>query len=262
MHRLRLLAGLMVVALLVPGIVRAQEELSFDEYQAIGQTAITLHHCAMFEPVEGEPGMLLVIGDKFGKVNVYRLNGGTDHDRVWASRQLDGSPEEVLVADLDNDGLDDHILCRTPRRLYAFALDNDYHNSYESQPNDYQSILAFTVANVDDDPQKEIVVVADGKIHYVDGLSYGREWTSLDNYEAVRIRCGDVDGDGRVELVLHTGKVLDAGTGQVEWSDQVFGARFELLDFDGDGILEILTEGPGQPLRVWDVDFRSEKRFQ
>ena len=37
-----------------------------------------------------------------------------------------------------------------------------------------------------------------------------------------------------VELVLNTGHVLDSGTGAVEWSDQVFGERFELLDFDGD----------------------------
>jgi hypothetical protein len=71
-----------------------------------------------------------------------------------------------------------------------------------------------------------------------------------------------VDGDERVELVLNTGQVLDSGTGEVEWADQVFGTRLELLDFDGDGILEILTEGPGSPLRVWDADFRAEKRFQ
>ncbi len=53
-----------------------------------------------------------------------------------------------------------------------------------------------------------------------------------------------------------------SGTGEVEWSDQVFGVRLELLDFDGDGILEVVTEGEGTPLRVWDVDFKSEKRFQ
>lgn len=262
MHRMRPLAGLMLVMLVVAGVAGAQEELSYDGYRAISQTAITLHHCAMFEPVDGEPGMNLVIGDKFGKINVYRLNGGADHDRVWASRQLDGSPAEVLVADLDSDGLDDSIVCRTPGKLYVFDLNNAYYNSYESQPNDFQSILSFTVANVDEDPQKEIVINADNKIHYVDGLSFGREWTSLDNYQAVRIRCGDVDGDGRAELVLNTGQVLDSGTGRVEWSDQVFGEGLELLDFDGDGILEILSEGPGQPLRVWDADFRAEKRFQ
>ena len=262
MHRSRPQVGLLFLSLLVAAGAGAQEELSFDEYRAIAQTANTLHHCAMFEPVEGEPGMYLAIGDKFGKVNVYRLNHGTDHDRVWASRQLDGSPEEVLVADLDGDGLDDSLICRTARRLYVFDLNNDYYISYESQPNDFQSISAFTVADVDDDPQKEIVVNADDKIHYVDGLSFGREWTSLDNYTVIRIRCGDVAGDGRVELVLNTGHVLDSGTGGVEWSDQVFGERLELLDFDGDGILEILTEGPGQPLRVWDADFRAEKRFQ
>jgi hypothetical protein len=265
MPRLSRLAGCFLLALLafalVPG-AGAQEELSYAEYRAIAQVAITQYHCAMFEPLQGEPGMYLALGDKFGKVNVFRLNGGQDHDRVWASRQLDGNPEEVLVGDLDGDGLDDSLICRTLRRLYIFDLTNDFYESYESQPNDFQTIYAFTVANVDEDPQLEIVLAADSKIHYIDGLSYGREWTSLDNYEPVRIRCGDVDGDGRMELVLNTGHVLDSGTGAVEWSDQVFADRFELLDIDGDGVLEVLTEGPGQPLRVWDVDFKAEKRFQ
>ena len=41
-----------------------------------------------------------------------------------------------------------------------------------------------------------------------------------------------------------------------------FGEAVAIVDFDGDGIPEILTEGPGQPLRVWDVDYKAEKRFQ
>ncbi len=253
---------LFVVLLLVAAAVPAQDELSYAEYRAIARTATNLHHCAMFEPLDGESGMHLVIGDKFGKLNVYRLNPGGEHERVWTSRQLEGSPEEVLVADFNADGFDDHILCRTPGRLYAWDLDGDYHNSYESQPNDFREIRAFTVANVDEDPALEIVLIADGKIHYVDGLTYTKEWTSLDNFEAGRMRCGDVDGDNRAEIVLDTGQVLDSGTGDVEWSGEVFGERLELLDFDGDGILEILTESDGTQLRVWDADHKREKRFQ
>ena len=252
----------LAVAIVMAGAASAQEELTYGDYRAIAQAAITLDHCAMFEPLEGDPGMLLAIGDKFGKVNVFRLNAGTARERVWASRQLDGNPEEVLVGDLNGDGLDDHLVCRTATRVYAFDLEQDYYNAYESQPNDFQQVRAFTIANVDEDPQAEIVVMADRKIHYIDGLGFTKEWTSLDNYEGTRLRCGDVDGDGRVELVLNTGQVLDSGTGQVEWSDQVFGSRLELLDIDGDGIPEVLTEGDGTPLRVLDVDYKAEKRFQ
>jgi len=240
----------------------AQEELSYREYRALAATSLNLLHCAMFEPMSGETGMYLAIGDRYGKINVYRLNAGRDHDRVWASRSLDGSPDEVLVADLDGDGFDDHIVCRTPRRLYAFDLASDFFMSYESQPNDFQQIRAFTVANVDEDPAHEIVVNADDKIHYIDGETFSREWTSLNNYQATRMRCGDVDGDGRVEIVLNTGQVIDSATGDVEWEEEAFGSRLELLDFDGDGVPEVLTEGDGTPLRVWDIDYRAEKRFQ
>lgn len=240
----------------------AQDELSYGEYRQILRVAEQLQRCAFFEPLDGEPGLYLVLGDRFGKLNVVYLRGDGEHERVWVSKQLDGNAEEVLVADLNGDGLDDHIVCRTPRRLYAWNLDAEYYLSYESQPNDFQSIRSFTVANVDEDMANEIVVNADDQIHYIDGVSFNREWTSLNNYQATRMRCGDVDGDGRAEIVLNTGQVLDSGTGEVKWEDQVFGPRFELLDFDGDGILEILTESDGAPLRVFDVDRRSEVRFQ
>lgn len=262
MRTVRLPASLVLAVFLLPAAASAQEELTYAEYRTIAQADFTLWHCAMFEPLDGETGLNLVIGDKFGKINVFRLNHGKQHERVWLSRQLDGNVEEVLVSDLDGDGLDDAIVCRTLRRLYVFDLTNNYFNSHESQPNDFQATRAFTVANVDQDRASEIVLCADNKLHYIDGVTFNREWTSLNDYEATRIRCGDVDGDDSVEIVLNTGQVLDSGTGAVEWEDEVFGTRLELLDIDGDGILEVLTEGDGTPLRVFDVDFKAEKRFQ
>ncbi|MEZ4388432.1 MAG: hypothetical protein R3D98_12845 [Candidatus Krumholzibacteriia bacterium] len=254
--------GAVLVGLLamVAAGARAQSELTYDEYRAIARTANQMQRCAMFEPLDGEAGMNLVVGDRFGKLNVIHILPGGQRRTVWTSRQLDGAPEEVLVADLNQDGLDDHLVCRTLRRLYVFKLD-DYYNAFESQPNDFSNIRTFTVANVDADPAAEIVINADQKIHYIDGLTFTREFTSLNNYEATRMRCGDVTGDGQADIVLNTGQVIDASSGEVIWQDEVFGNRLELLDIDGDGILEVVTEGDSTPLKVWDVDFRQEKRF-
>jgi hypothetical protein len=250
----------LVLLLLLAVSAVAQTELSYEEYRAIARAAIQLEHCAMFEPLDGEVGLHVVVGDRFGKLNVYHYAPGGQRERIWTSRQLDGAPEEVLVADLDGDQLDDHLICRTARRVYAFKLD-DFFNSFESQPNDYTEIRAFAVGNVDGDPALEIVINADDKLHYVDGVSFTREFTSLNDYQATRIRCGDVTGDGQADIVLNTGQVVDASTGDVIWQDEVFGSRLELLDLDGDGTLEVMTEGEGTPLKVWDVDFRQEKRF-
>lgn len=262
-HLCVLLLFPLVLALGLPALAQSSaDELTFAEYRSIIRVAEQFLRCAMFEPLDGESGLNLVIGDRFGKINVYRLRGGGRRERVWSSQQLDGNAEEVVVADLNGDGLDDHIIVRTARRIYAWNLNEDFYLGYESSPNDFQSIRAFTVGNVDDDPGNDIVLNADDKIHYIDGRTFTRKWTSMNDFQATRIRCGDIDGDGRVDIILNTGQVLDSRTGSVKWEDQVFGARIELLDIDGDGLLEILTESDGAPLRVFEGGRRAEVRFQ
>jgi len=255
------LVGLVMV-LLVFGVGQAREDLSVGEREAITSVTFSMDRLGMFASDGKEPGLFLVVGDGFGKVNVDRLNGRSDHRRVWASRRLQGNPQEVIVVDLDNDGRKDHIVCRTPNTLYAFDVHKGFAMAFESSSTMLKNITAFTTANVDGDPQQEIVLIADGRIHYVDGSRFNQEWTSTENYKAVAIRAGDVDGDRRVELVLGSGHVLDSRSGNLEWVVQGLGPRLELLDFDGDGIPEILSESLGGTLRVWDADFRSEKRFQ
>ncbi len=216
----------------------------------------------MFEPLDGEPGMLMALAERFGTVQVYK-DDGRGVSRVWKSVHLSGVPEEILTADLAGDGFDDSLVCRTTGgKVYVWRL-SDYTLVWESLTNEYQSIACFTVANVDDDPASEIVVLADRKIYYVDGVNFNREFTSIHEYDATMMRCGDVDGDGRMEIVLNSGQVVDSVSGDVKWGDQQFYAKIELLDIDGDGMPEILTENDdGGPMKVFDADYRSEVRFQ
>jgi hypothetical protein len=240
----------------------AQGELTYSEYRKLSWASDRLEHVAMFEPIHGEEGMYFAIGERFGTVQVNKMDG-RGMSRVWKSIQLSGVPNEVLVADLDGDGLDDSLICRTSTgKVYTWSLDG-YQLVWESLPSEYRSVSCFTTANMDDDRANEIVMIADNRIVYVDGVNFTKNFTSINEYPATQIRCGDVDGDGRVEVVLNTGQVVGSGSGEIEWEDEPFFGKIELLDINGDGFPEILTENPGDgPLKVFDAGHRFEVRFQ
>jgi len=253
-------AVLMLVA--SAGTALAQNELSYPQYRALNWAAQRIDHLAEFEPVHGETGTLFAVGERLGTVHVIKVDG-RGMQEIWKSNQLRGVPEEVITADLDGDELEDAILCRTTTgTVYAWTMDG-FGQIWESLPGEYQQVTCFTTANVDEDDASEIVMVADSRIVYVDGVSFNRQFTSITEYNATQVRCGDVDGDDRVEIVLNTGQVVDSISGEVEWEDQTFFSEIELLDVDGDGIPEILTENPGGgQMKVFSVIYRAEVRFQ
>ena len=257
-----LLVGSVLGGLLAGGPVRGQDELSYQQYRELSWAADRLAHVAQFEPIHGETGMYFALGERFGTVIVVKLDA-RGRERVWKSNQLSGVPDEVLTADMDGNGLEDTILCRTSTgKIYAWSMDG-YDQVWESLSSEYQQVACFTVFNMDDDEATELVMVADGRVVYVDGANWTRQFTSINEYQATQVRCGDVDGDNRPEVVLNSGQVLDAGTGDVEGEDEPFFARIELLDIDGDGIPEVLTENPGNgPLKVFNVGYRREVRLQ
>jgi len=265
-RRCRILATLtwtlLPLVLAVATGASAQSELTYDEYLRLERAASgRLLQVTKFEPLEGETGMLMAFGSNFNAVHIYRLTQGRTEE-VWKSRPLDGFVQELLVTDMDGDGLNDALVSRNSSgRIYVWALDG-YRELYVSLPSDYIDISCFTAANMDDDPATELVVIANSLIHYIDGITFNRQWTSLNNYEATQMRCGDVDGDGQMEIVLNTGQVLDGRTGNIEWEDYQFNVWIELLDMNGDGVLDVITSGPGQPLRAFAVNFQSQIRFQ
>jgi len=261
-RRYVVLQALGLLIWLSAGSVWAQGELSYDQYRALDWAADRMNHLAQFEPIHGDPGMFFAIGERFSTVQVVKVDGG-GAQRVWKSNQLNGVPQEVLAVDLNGDLLDDTILCRTSAgKVYAWSMDG-YNLVWESLVTQYNAISCFTTANMDEDQANEIVMVADTRIVYVDGESFTEQFKSINEYQATQVRCGDVDGDGRIEIVLNTGQVLNSISAEIEWEDEPFFGKIELLDIDGDGIPEVLTENPGNgPLKVFDVDYRSEVRFQ
>lgn len=239
---------------------QVQTVLPYDAYRLAMRAAERLDHVASIESLEDADGPVLALGDRFGLLRLIHLTG-YGADMLWTSKQLTGVVQEVIAADLDGDAKDEIIAWTNAAMVYVWGS-VDHRLRYETLQSDFTTITCLAVGNVDDDPALDIVVNADKKIYYIDGVTFNREWTSLQEYEAGRMAIGDVNGDHFPEIVLNTGQVLNTRTGDVEWGDEVFGARIELLDIDGDGILEVLTESDGSVMRIFDVDERREKHLQ
>lgn len=215
-----------------------------------------------FLAAPGDTSQKFVYGDSRGVLHVLApsRNGFKEE---WASSGLRSAIGEVFVEDLDDDSRVD-ILCYTVGgRMYV--LDSEtYRIVWQNMDGEYSSITCMAVANVDSDPQKELLFLADGKLRVYDGKSRFEEWKSDQDYgqgsSPLDILVADVDGDGLNEICLSSGWVLDSRFFDVEWqSPDVFGNKLGAMDIDGDGILELIGESDGRTVRVFDVDLRKEK---
>ncbi|MFN2371725.1 MAG: hypothetical protein ABR506_11330, partial [Candidatus Krumholzibacteriia bacterium] len=157
-------------ALVLAAAATAQPELSYEQYRGLAWAADRLDHVTMFEPLDGEAGMHVAVAERFGTVQVFKADG-RGVSRAWKSIRLGGVPEEILTGDLDGDGFADSLVCRTSSgQVYVWRL-SDYALVWQSLPSEYQSISCFTIANVDDDAAHEIVLLADRRLNYVDGVN-------------------------------------------------------------------------------------------
>ncbi len=214
---------------------------------------------AKYEPftlING-PELRMVYGSYRGTLHLIENRNGT---LVQAqSRDLWSPVVEMLAVDLDADGQDEVVGFTQNSRLFILRGTDleDVWNTIEGQ---FETITSLTVADVDDDGQPEIVMIADELLRVYSALRDVEEWKSSEQYTATRMVVGDVDGDGSDEIVLNTGVVLGAVFRDVEWEyEPGFGTKMDLFDIDSDGILEIVAIGGDGLVRVFDVDERRLK---
>lgn len=172
---------------------------------------------------------------------------------VWAPVKA------VKVAELTGDRRNELIV--TTRRGDLFVINLDTLEDIWRSPEGYfQTIADFSVADVDGDDKPEIVLLADDRLVIMSGHEEAEEWRSAEEYRAQRLLIADVDADGQDEIVLDTGKVLDARFRQLEWEyEEPFGTPLDVLDIDGDGKLEIVGRRPSGDLLIVEGDERRAK---
>jgi hypothetical protein len=259
------------------------KEISF------GGNVDEMHGVCTIASEDGEDRRI-IYGDRQGQVHAVRFQKGRFREE-WVSIPLKSSVAEVFVADIDADG-GLEIVAYSEFGDIAFFRASDYRLIWRSGEEEYETISAMVVSDVDDDPQLELVFCGEatpdvtGYIPVTRGGSQEErerereaqvsrlfvydckhlfvEWNSEPGLAAESIAVGDLDDDGIQEIALNTGFVLDASYRRVEWRfTEGFGSKVGYADVDGDGIPELIGEyrSPTRPrrfLRFFDVDLQSE----
>lgn len=210
---------------------------------------------AWFPWTEKKDETSFVYGDTKGIIHHYVSDGGRLREK-WKSFPLDGTPKEVVCADLNGDGRPEIITYTTAARVYVFGTEK-YELLWESVEEKFENIQAMAVADVDSDPALEIILCADNKIAYYDGVEFFREKEGRDFLDPTVMLVADVDGDLEDEIVTNDGYVIDTNTLNIEWATEAFGYPMTLFDLDNDGVLEVMGE-VGGALKFWDVEDRRE----
>jgi len=178
-----------------------------------------------------------------------------------STRDLWSMVLRILAVDLDGDGQDEIVGYTKDARLFVLR-GTDLGDVWNTPIARWQSITALTVGDVDQDGHLEILVIADRLLRVFSAERDQEQWKSTQPFDDTDMALGDVDGDGREELVMSGGNIFDAYYRNLEWGSGAasgFGVDIDLFDIDGDGKLEVIGRGADGLIRIWDVDERRLK---
>lgn len=216
------------------------------------QNALGRFPLAQIIPLDDGDAWGLIYADVYGKIYLKRA---TDQGwkREWEITNLGAKVRKFFIVDLEPNGILNLVVATVSGKILVYRLDN-YTNIWENLEDDWTSIEAIDVANVDDDPQLEFIVLANGTLYIIDSLDKSRQWISKRQFQATEILVANVDRDPQPEIILNTGIVIDSKffTIDLEW-DKPFGERISVFDMNGDGIPDIIGEFSDYSLRIFDV---------
>ena len=238
---------------------------------------------------EKETDRRILFGDRQGQIHAVRFKGGRFKEE-WVSQPLRSAIAEIFIDDINADGSLEIVAYSEFGDIALYRAD-DYQLTWQSTDDMYATISAMALANVDDDPQMELVYCAEqrsdvaafranvrgspeeierhreqeiSRLFVFDCRELFTEWESEQGLSARSILVGDLDDDGYMEIALNTGFVVDANYRSVEWQyPDGFGQKIGAADIDGDGVPELIGEyhSPTRPrryLRFFDVDHQTE----
>jgi hypothetical protein len=237
------------------GTVQAQPKMQLDPYTT--QDVFCRFPFVQVVPLDSLGAWGLLYADTYGKLHLLKATP-KGWKLEWEVTNLGAKIRKFFLRDLTADGVMEVVIATVDGRILVYSIDS-YQNIWQNLENNFASISAIEVANVDNDPQLEFVFIADSHLYIVDGATKSRQWVSQREVEASEIVIANVDKDEQPEIILNSGFIVDSRflTIEVE-SVKPFGDRIILFDMNNDGYPEIIGEFADYSLRVFDVYARRE----
>jgi len=253
--RTLLIAAFICGVVFAPAPSRAEAGKQIDPYTM--QEVFCRFPFAQVIPLDSVGAWGIMYADAYGKLHLLKATP-KGWKLEWEVTNLGAKIRKFFVRDVDANGLPEIIIATVTGRILVYGMEA-YQNTWENLEDNFTSIEAIEVANVDDDPQLEFVYLADGRLYIVDGISKSRQWVSQRTFGAIEIAVDNVDKDPQMEIILNSGVIIDSRfyNVEIEWG-KPFGDRIALYDMNNDGIPEIIGEFADYSLRIYDVYARRE----
>jgi hypothetical protein len=202
-------------------------------------------------------GQRLVYSDAGGRIHIYQISAkGKKID--WDSPPLGSRIVAFFYEDLEQVGRYELVVFTSAGRILFFDQES-YDLLWENYQDPFETIDCATVANVDEDPQLELIFVGDGQLWFFDGQTRTREWVISQELSGSDILLANVDEDEQDELILNSGIVVDTRFLEVEWElGKPFGERISLYDLTEDGYPEVFGEFSDFTIKIFDLYHRRE----
>jgi hypothetical protein len=203
----------------------------------------------------GTPGQAdyrFIYTDRAGHVHIYAMKDGA-LNLAWEATTLGSRATSMFVTDLYADGKLKLVVSTVAGRVLIYDLAT-YQQEWENLQQRYTRIDYMEHANLDNDRQQEVVILADDRVSIFDGYNRNVQWSSTTPMVAKFMVIGNVDDDPQLEIILNTGRIIDSRFYNIQFeTDQPFGDRLMLADVTGDGYADVIGEFPDRTVRVFDV---------
>lgn len=199
-----------------------------------------------------EQGKLRILyADNSNHVHVYRYEDGR-FELDWEQTNVGTKVTSMFVTELYGDGRPMLVITNLGGRIMVYDMDG-YDLEWENLQDPFDTIQYMTSANIDGDPQEELIFLAVDQLVIYDSLNKTFEWVSPHKVVAQQIKLANLDDDPQLEIILNSGIIFDSKFYNIEFeADRPFGDRIMLFDLNGDGIPEIWGERQDWVVRVFD----------